>query len=217
MTAENRVAASPDAELWLFGAGGHAKVVIGTARAAGWRVGGLIDPRFLTEPAYLLGATVHPGIEVLPRDAALLVAIGDSRIRRNVVEQTPSERWATLIHPKADAADDVQIGAGTVVFSMAVVQPGSSVGRHVIINTAAVVEHDNQLADYAQLATGARLTGGVTIGTGAFIGAGAVVLPEVKIGDWCIVGAGAVVTRDVPDGTTVIGVPAKEIKPLKGP
>jgi len=53
------------------------------------------------------------------------------------------------------------------------------------------------------------LAGNVEIGEGTLIGMGAAILPHVKIGKWCKIGAGAVVVKDVPDGRTVIGVPAK--------
>lgn len=49
----------------------------------------------------------------------------------------------------------------------------------------------------------------VLVGWRASLGSGAVVLPGVRIGAESTVGAGAVVTRDVPDGATVVGVPAR--------
>jgi virginiamycin A acetyltransferase len=52
----------------------------------------------------------------------------------------------------------------------------------------------------------------VTIGEGAWVGEGAIVMANV--GRDCIVGAGSVVTREVPDGTTVVGNPAR---PIVGP
>ena len=47
------------------------------------------------------------------------------------------------------------------------------------------------------------------IGKGAYLGGGVTVMPGVKIGKGAILGTGAVVTKDVPDGVTVAGVPAK--------
>jgi len=49
----------------------------------------------------------------------------------------------------------------------------------------------------------------VRVGRNVWIGSGAIILPGVTVGDDAIIGAGSVVTRDVPDGLTVIGNPAR--------
>jgi len=49
------------------------------------------------------------------------------------------------------------------------------------------------------------------VGRGAFVGVHCVILPGVTIGARAIVGAGSVVTEDVPEGATVVGVPARMI------
>jgi maltose O-acetyltransferase len=51
----------------------------------------------------------------------------------------------------------------------------------------------------------------IRIGRHVWIGAGAQILPGVLIGDNAIIGAGSIVTRDVPEGATVVGNPARPI------
>ena len=51
----------------------------------------------------------------------------------------------------------------------------------------------------------------VKIGKNVWIGGKAIILPGVTIGDNAIVGAGAVVTRDVAEGATVMGIPARVV------
>lgn len=52
---------------------------------------------------------------------------------------------------------------------------------------------------------------GPTIGAGTMVGTGAKVVGPVKVGERCQVGANAVVRTDVPDGATVVGVPARVV------
>jgi serine O-acetyltransferase len=53
--------------------------------------------------------------------------------------------------------------------------------------------------------------GGPTIGPRVSVGTGAKVLGNVKVGAGAQIGANAVVIEDVPDGTTVVGIPARPV------
>jgi carbonic anhydrase/acetyltransferase-like protein (isoleucine patch superfamily) len=57
---------------------------------------------------------------------------------------------------------------------------------------------------------------GCTIGAGSLIGMGATILNGARIGQGCLVGAGALVTegKDIPDGSLVMGTPAKVVRML---
>jgi carbonic anhydrase/acetyltransferase-like protein (isoleucine patch superfamily) len=57
---------------------------------------------------------------------------------------------------------------------------------------------------------------GCHIGDGSLVGIGAVILNGAKIGKNCLVGAGALVTegKEFPDGSMILGSPAKVVKTL---
>lgn len=196
--------------LHLIGGGGHASVVADAARRCGerqlciWADEPSVPERF---PA---GTRFRPLAEL---DAALpvLLAVGDLSLRRRLRSLFPCAAEA-LIHPAAVVGGGATIDSGTVVLAGSVINPNARIAFDVIVNTAAVVEHDCVIGRNSHLSPGVRLAGGVTIGEDVHVGTGAIVLPGLRIGDGAVVGAGAVVLRDVDAGNTVAGVPAREIQ-----
>ena len=192
----------------VIGAGGHAKVVIATIRAAGGDVSAVCDDDESRWGKVLLGVPVTGPIssEVTGKSPAIL-AIGDNRVRQTLSTRIEAE-WVTACHPDAVVHPSAAIGDGTVVFAGAVIQPDAVIGSHCIVNTCASIDHDCSLGDYVHVAPGVTLCGGVNVGDGVLLGVGAKVAPLVRVGDWSTLGAGAVCIDDVASGATVIGVPA---------
>ena len=93
-----------------------------------------------------------------------------------------------------------------------VVNANARVGAHCILNTACTIDHDGDLADGVQIGPGVHAAGDVAFGERSLVGVGASLIPGVRIGREAVVGAGAVVTKNVPDGVTVAGVPARPIR-----
>ena len=98
-----------------------------------------------------------------------------------------------------------------MVFAQAVVQPDSRIGEGAIINTAATVDHDCRLGGFVHISPGVHLGGGTQVGNGAWVGIGACTRQQIRIGKNAVVGAGAVVVKDISDGLTVAGNPAKPL------
>ncbi len=202
----------------IWGAGGHAKVVADAARASGWEVAYFLDDDAVRQGENFAGATIHgPSTQLFTADAdrtrILFVAIGGNAARARCLTEAQRAGYpiASLIHPSAIVSPSAQIGCGSVIMAGAVVQADARIGEGVIINTGASVDHDCVVGDFVHLAPGARLTGEVTVGDQTLVGAGAVVIPGIRIGRRAIIGAGAVVISDVPDGQTVVGVPARVV------
>jgi acetyltransferase EpsM len=201
----------------VFGAQGQAKVAveaieqIGTHRIAGFIAEG---PLGFSSPYPVLGGdgdVARLWQELGPFDAHL--AVGDVNIRRRIARrleiELPAIAFPPIVHPLARLASNAVVDPGAFVAMGAAVCADARVGRHAILNTNASVDHDSVLGDFSFAGPNAALGGTVIVGVGAFIGIGATVLPNLHIGAAAIVGAGAVVVRDVPDGVTVVGVPAR--------
>ena len=120
--------------------------------------------------------------------------------------------FATLAHPSAVIAADVELGEGSQIMAGAILQPGTTVGVNSIINTRASVDHDCRVGAHVHIAPGVTLCGEVVVGDASFVGAGATVVKGVRIGCDCIVGAGALLRATLPDGMVVAGVPACPLK-----
>jgi sugar O-acyltransferase (sialic acid O-acetyltransferase NeuD family) len=203
-----------DIALVVAGASTLPRIVIDACAAAGRPVAGLVEVGDETDR--LKTPTPVLGGEDLLSDPAFLarhdifVGIADGR-RRTISEAVEARggRIATIIHPAAVISASARIGAGTLISAGVVVQMDAQVGRYCTLNTACTVDHDNVLEDGVNIAPGAHLAGGVRVGDGAFIGIGATIKGWLRIGARATVGAGAVVLREVPDGATVVGNPAR--------
>ncbi len=186
-----------------------AKVVMATLVDLGYDVIGAWDDAPEKQGTTCLGVRVLGTVtESLAQPLPSIIAIGDNRVRMAWAARLPLP-WVVAVHPTAWVHASVQLGPGSVVFAGAVIQPDTVLGAHVIVNTAASIDHDCRIGDFVHLGPGARLCGGVTVGVGVLVGVGASALPGASVGAWATVGGGAVVAHPVSDGAVVVGVPAR--------
>lgn len=101
------------------------------------------------------------------------------------------------------------------------IHPGAEIGRRVFIDhgMGVVIGETSVVGDDVTIFQGVTLGGTgkekgkrhPTIGNGVVLGSGAKVLGNIRVGHNCRVGAGSVVLRDVPDDSTIVGVPGHVI------
>lgn len=190
----------------LFGASGHAKVVMDIIAAQGDDVGCLYDDN--PHCSEIHGKSVHKPTEKAVDDP-LIISIGSCKIRKLIAERYNNLDFATAIHPRSIISDSTSIGKGSVVMPGAVINSDTKIGKHCIINTKASIDHECRIEDYVHIAPGATLSGDVTVGECSWIGVGACVKQGIKIGKNCMIGAGSVVVKNIPDNSTAYGNPCK--------
>ncbi|WP_394265093.1 acetyltransferase [Bergeyella zoohelcum] len=195
--------------MMLFGASGHAKVIIDILQKSGIKVDKILDDNPKCDDIF--GISVEKNSHHVMFDQEAIISIGNNEIRKKIVEKYYF-KYIKAIHPSAVISPHSTLGEGTVVMANAVLNPDVQIGKHCIINTGAIVEHDCKIEDFVHISPNAALAGNVQVGEGTHIGIGASVIQGVKIGKWVTIGAGAVVIRDVLDYATVVGNPAKVIK-----
>lgn len=191
----------------LFGASGHAKVIMDIINAQGDNVGCFYDDN--PHCTVIHGKPVYKASHTVVEEP-LVISIGSNRVREQISERYPLV-YATAIHPMSIISPTAEIGIGTVVMHGAIVQSDTRIGRHCIINTGASVDHECVIDDYVHISPHATLCGNVHVGEGTWVGAGTTVIPGIKIGKWCTIGAGSVVINDIPDNMIVVGNPCKKI------
>lgn len=194
--------------MYLYGASGHAKVIMEILQSTGTAVSGIFDdnPDLLSLNGIQSLGKYHNQL----LDKPLIISIGNNQIRARIAESLTVE-YGKAIAASAIVSPSAEIGAGTVVMQGAIVQASARIGRHNIINTGASVDHDCMIEDYVHISPHASLCGNIHVGEGTHIGAGATIIPNLRIGKWCKIGAGAVVIRDIPDFSTAVGNPARII------
>jgi sugar O-acyltransferase (sialic acid O-acetyltransferase NeuD family) len=202
-------------KLVIIGAGGHGQTVADAAIAAGFELLGFLDDDCSLLGRELLGVNVLGPIKAANDiDARCVVAIGDNRFRKRVVDLLgfPTQRYAAVIHPRATVSPYAEVLPGAMLLAGAIVGLQAVVGSHSIINHASSIDHHGTVGDFVHVAPGCHAGGNVYIGDGAFLGIGVSVVPGVTVGKWATVGAGSVVLHDVPEETVVAGVPARELE-----
>jgi sugar O-acyltransferase (sialic acid O-acetyltransferase NeuD family) len=195
--------------MYLYGAGGHAKVIMDILFSMQIPVDGIFDDSDLIKN--IAGHNVSKYSREIVGNFPLILSIGNNEARKKLAESI-DVRYGKAIHTSAVISQSVVIGDGTVIMHGAIIQTDTNICKHAIINTAAKIDHDCTIENYVHIAPGATLCGQVHVGEGTLVGAGSTILPGITIGKWATIGAGAVVIKNVPDYAILVGNPAAIIK-----
>jgi sugar O-acyltransferase (sialic acid O-acetyltransferase NeuD family) len=207
--------------LVILGAGGFARHVLALVDAinadrAAFKVLGFLEREPVNTP--LIART---GYEVLGDDSLLasldaeyLIGVGSPALRARLDHlATKLGRKAPIaVHPAAVLESRARLDAGVMVMAGGCVEADAVVHRHAYVNVNAVVGHDSRIGAHVTISPNAVIGGGSIIEDDVAIGANATIKQGRTVGHGSTVGANAMVARDVPPGSTVVGVPARVVK-----
>lgn len=187
-------------DLILVGAGGHA---LSLAEFAGDKITGYLANNANPEMPGEWFGTDADLLKFIEAGSLFHIAFVYGRMPRMVTRrqlldkyEMAGAKFATLISPQAIVTPNSEIGEGSAIMTGAIINR-AKIGRHVIVNSGAIVEHDCHIGDNTFIGPGAIIGGFTTIGKNCFIGLGAKIRNGITIRDGATVGMGAIVTQSI--------------------
>ena len=117
--------------------------------------------------------------------------------------------FATLISPDAKVSKSAIIEEGVVIQAGVNVSAACRIGAFSKLNTGCNIMHDVVIENFCTIAPNAVVLGRVKIAEFSYIGSNSTILSEIQIGKNVTIGAGAVVTKNITNGLTAKGIPAR--------
>lgn len=141
-------------QLYIFGAGIHARKVYHYAVSLGWKVVAFIDEAIDVVSPISTVPVLHPknlGAPVSGR--AIFIAIGSAEVRHRLMDRMQADGWIlpSLVHASAWVSPDAVLGAGVLVCAGAVIETAVVIGRGAIIDIGVLLDHECQVEPFFHL------------------------------------------------------------------
>jgi sugar O-acyltransferase (sialic acid O-acetyltransferase NeuD family) len=120
-------------------------------------------------------------------------------------------RVPSLVHPDI-CTEYVTIGKGAFIPQGCILGCNTVIGNYVTFRYGVIISHDVKIGDYAFIGPGSVCTSDTVIEPEAYLGARSTIINKSNVGRSSIVGALTLVNKDVRPGSTVVGIPAQELK-----
>lgn len=188
----------------LFGYGGHAREV---AAQIGEDVEFYVNDEYANHIA-------KPISSFNPKTHQMMVAIGDSKNRFDIIQSLPKETtYFTFIHPTALVLDNtVEIGEGSFIGPYSILTTNIKIGKHALLNRANQIGHDSEIGDYFSAMPGAIVSGNVKIYDAVYLGTNSSIKEKLSIHSLTIIGMNSCVVKHIEEPGVYAGIPAKKIK-----
>jgi sugar O-acyltransferase (sialic acid O-acetyltransferase NeuD family) len=145
----------------------------------------------------------------------VLIAIGDPKIRKSIVNELPAcTEYYTYIDKYAKILDkeNVNIGKGSIITAGTVITTNIKIGDFTHINLNNTIGHDTIINNYVTTTPGVHIAGNCNIGNNCYFGSGCIVRNNINICDNVVIGMNGVVSKNIEEEGVYVGVPVKKLK-----
>lgn len=206
-------------ELIIIGAGGMGRTLYDIAKESigygtEFTIRGFIDDNINALDNFIGYPPILDTIKdyIPDKDDVFTFSIGGES-RRKCIENMVGHgaKFINLIHTTARIGSNVKLGTGNIIAAFTTLGADCQVGDYNMIQSYTVIGHDAEIGDFNRIDTHVTCVGGIKIEDETTIHTGAVINHKVKVQNHAKVGALSFVIRNVKEGTTVLGNPAKRI------
>lgn len=212
-------------QLLIIGTGGFAREVYWHAQnSQGYKtdfeIKGFLEGTmpFSPEKYTLLPAPVFENVYnyKIESDDVFVIALANAKVKHDIADIIDKKggEFINLIHNTALISPISKLGKDLILCPYTIVTCNTQIGDHVMFNLYSSLGHDSIVGDYTSIMCYVDIAGNVQIGTHNFWGNCSLAIPGSRIGNNVTVGAGAVILKQVMDDSTVVGVPAKDVRKL---
>ena len=188
----------------LIGFGGHAKEVM---FQMGETLPCFVDDEYVTDKTLPLS-------QFNPDEFEVMVAIGDSFLRNEMVKKLPkTTKFFSFIHSTSlISLESIDIGPGSFIGAFSILTTNIKIGSHCILNRSNHIGHNTTIGDFFSAMPGAIVSGNCIIGNNVYLGTNSSVKEKVKIHSNTMIGLNSGVVTNIEHYGVYGGVPAKKIK-----
>lgn len=204
-------------KLLIIGAGSVGKFIAYNIEnfTQSFEIIGFLDDDITKHNQIIAGFPVLGSVEKLNdfsgKEIALVLGIAFPKVKKDLFEKYLylSFDFPSFISKNAWISNEVSVGKGSIIYPGVSINYETSIADFVVINMNCAIGHNCSVGKFSSFSPGVNLGGNTTIGNFVEMGIGAATIQGISIADNAKIGGQAMVVKNISEGKTVVGVPAK--------